>query len=599
MAVLPFTTRPEIQGRFGVVASTHWIATAVGMGILERGGNAFDAACAAGFALQVAEPHLNGPGGEMPAIFQAAHEDAPRVICAQGTAPALATIEAFRDRGLATVPGSGLLPAVVPGAFDGWMRLLMDFGTMPLRTVLEPAIAYAEQGVPVLPKIHEFIRRVTPLFNDEWQTSAAVYLDQGKTPPVGAWLANPKLAATYRRIIDEAESAQGGREAQIEAARRAWYEGFVAEAIDRFYTHEEVLDSSGSRHKGLLRGADMAAWRASYEAPVTTRFGDYEVAKCGFWSQGPAMLQQLAMLRAAGVEAMDPVGDTFVHTVCEVAKLAFADREAWYADPAFTDVPQETLLSDAYAQARFALVDDAASMTLRPGSPEGRAPDIGAALNVDGSLGEVGHYFSLGEPTVQPTGESRGDTVHIDIIDREGNMIALTPSGGWLQSAPVIPELGFCISVRGQMFWIDDQAAAKLEPGKRPRTTLSPSFASRDGKPYLAWGTPGGDQQDQWSTLLFLHHVCHGMNLQEAIDTPAFHSEHFPSSFWPRAHALGKLVVEGRFRQATIEALKARGHGVNVGDDWSEGRLTACAKDGAILKAAANPRGMQGYAAGR
>ena len=207
--------------------------------------------------------------------------------------------------------------------------------------------------------------------------------------------------------------------------------------------------------------------------------------------------------------------------------------------------------------------------------------------------------MGVGEPTVSKSGVMKGDTVHMDIIDRDGNMFSATPSGGWLQSSPIIPELGICLGNRGQMFWLDERSPSVLAPKRRPRTTLSPGFALRDGEPYLAFGTPGGDQQDQWSTLLFLHHVEHGMNLQEAIDCPAFHSEHFPSSFWPRGRKPGRLGVEGRFSAETVSELSARGHDVQVGEDWSEGRLTAARKDGGLLKAAANPRGMQGYAVGR
>lgn len=599
MAKLPFTTRPEIQGTFGVVTTTHWMATAVGMAMLEKGGNAFDAAVAAGFTLQVVEPHLNGPGGDMPAIFYAQKDGRPRVLCAQGPSPGLATIEKFRELGLPTIPGAGMLATCVPGAFDGWLRLLQDYGTVSLRDCLSTAIGYAESGIPVLPNINRTISTVADLFRGHWHTSAEVFLNQGNVPEVGSWFSNAKLAQTYKRLLEEAEAATSDREGQIEAARNIWYNGWIAEAIDGFYTHQELLDPTGRRHKGLLRADDLARWRASYEDPETVEYGGLTVCKCGFWSQGPTLLQQLSMLRGLDGRKADATDPEFIHTFTEVAKLAFADREAWYGDPEFSDIPRKALLSEAYAADRRALIGKEASLDLRPGSPDGRTPDISPALDHGTDTSSAAKIGGVGEPTVQPTGEARGDTVHIDIIDRDGNMISITPSGGWLQSAPVIPELGFPMGSRAQMFWLTEGTPSTLAPYKRPRTTLSPSLAMRDGEPYMVWGTPGGDQQDQWSTLLLLHHVDHGMNLQEAIDTPAFHSEHWPASFWPRVSKPGRLVVEGRMPEATVAELKRRGHDVVRGGDWSEGRLTAAAKDGRVLKAAANPRGMQGYAAGR
>jgi gamma-glutamyltranspeptidase/glutathione hydrolase len=599
MAPLPFTTRPEIHGTFGVVATTHWMASAVGMAVLEKGGNAFDAAVTAGFTLQVVEPHLNGPGGDMPAIFYAQKDGRPRVLCAQGPAPGLATIETIRALGLPTIPGAGMLATCVPGAFDGWLRLLQDYGTFSLRDCVQYAIGYAESGIPVLPNIHNTAAKVAKLFREQWTTSAEVFLVNGEAPAIGSWFTNPKLAATYKRLLEEAEAATRDRDGQIEAARHAWYNGWIAEAIDDFYTNQELIDPSGRKHKGLLRADDLARWRATYDEPATVDYGDLTVCKCGFWSQGPALLQQLSLLRGLEARKAAATDPEFIHTVVEVAKLAYADREAWYGDPDFSDIPAKALLSEAYAADRRPLVGDTASLELRPGSPGGRTPNVEPAFSHGTDAGSAGEYFGIGEPTVQPTGEAKGDTVHIDIIDRDGNMISITPSGGWLQSAPVIPELGFPMGSRAQMFWIEEGVPASLAPYKRPRTTLSPSLAMRDGEPYMVWGTPGGDQQDQWSTLLILHHLDRGMNLQEAIDTPAFHSEHWPSSFWPRGSKPGRLVVEGRMPDNTVAALKKRGHDVVKGGDWSEGRLTAAVKDGKVLKAAANPRGMQGYAIGR
>jgi gamma-glutamyltranspeptidase / glutathione hydrolase len=593
----PFTTRPEIDGTFGVVTSTHWIATAVGMAALEKGGNAFDAACATAFTLQVVEPHLNGPGGDVPVILYDTRNRRPEVICGQGPAPAAATIAYFHSLGLDMVPGTGLLAACVPGMFDTWMRILRDYGTMRLADVLAPAIAYARDGHPLVERANATIKTVEKLFREYWPTSAAVYLPGGKVPETGTLFTNPTLADTYARILREAEGAGGDRVAQIERARKTWSQGFVAEAIDRFCRTQEVMDTSGERHRGLLTADDMARWRAHVEAPLTYDYGRYTVCKPGVWSQGPVMLQQLALLKGFGLDGLDVTGPDFIHLVVECSKLAYADREKFYGDPDFAEVPIGTLLSDAYNDERRKLVGKTASLELRPGSVEGFG-SIVKLRRAEGAREAVG-AMGAGEPTVGRLGEVRGDTVHFDIVDRAGNMISATPSGGWLQSSPVIPELGFGLGTRGQMFWLEEGHPAALAPGKRPRTTLSPSLALRDGEPYLAWGSPGGDQQDQWTTQLFLRHVHAGMNLQEAIDAPAWHSEHFPISFWPRTARPGVLVVESRVPAATREELTRRGHIVEVGPGWSEGRLTAASRDGRRRRAAANPRGMQGYAAGR
>jgi gamma-glutamyltranspeptidase/glutathione hydrolase len=589
----PFTTRPEIDGTFGVVTSTHWIATAVGMGTLERGGNAFDAAVATAFTLQVVEPHLNGPGGDVPVLLYDVRKGKPVLICGQGPAPAGATIAHYKSEGLDMVPGTGLLAACIPGMFDTWMMLLRDYGTMKLADVLTPAISYAQNGHPLVERANATIKTVEKMFRDHWPTSAAIYLPDGKPAETGKLFTNKTLAATYTRVLKEAESAGGDRVAQIEKARKVWSQGFVAQAIDTFCRTQAVMDTSGKPHKGVLTGDDMAKWQATLEAPLTYDYGRYTVCKPP-WSQGPVTLQQLALLKGFNLDGMDVVGPDFIHLVVECSKLAYADREKFYGDPKFVEVPFQTLLSDAYNAERRKLVTDKASMELQPGSVEG----FGSIVKMKPGAKLVAG-MGAGEPTVGRMGEVVGDTVHFDIVDAAGNMVTATPSGGWLQSSPVIPELGFCLGTRGQMFWLEEGHPASLAPGKRPRTTLSPTLALRDGDAYLAWGSPGGDQQDQWITQFFLRHVHAGMNLQEAIDAPAWHSEHFPISFWPRTSRPGVLQIEKRVPKESRDELSRRGHILEVEPEWSEGRLTAASKDGKRRRAAANPRGMQGYAAGR
>jgi gamma-glutamyltranspeptidase/glutathione hydrolase len=623
-----FTTRPELAGTFGMVASTHWLASAAGLAVLEQGGNAFDAAVAAGLVLQVTEPHLNGLGGEVPVIAHHAGRGETFVLCGQGTAPAAATLETFASLGLDLVPGSGLLAACVPGAFGAWMLLLREYGTLRLRDVMGYCIGYAASGYPVLPAISWGIASVAELFRDYWPSSAEVYLPGGHVPAPGSLFANPALAATYQRILDEAEAASHDRDEQIEAARQVYYQGFVAETIAAYVASTDVMDVTGQPHRGLLSYSDLAGWHPRLEEPLTYDIGGLTVCKTKPWGQGPVFLQQLALLDGFDLAAMRPGTADYIHTVTECAKLAFADREAWYGDPDFNDVPVKALLSAEYADARRRLVGPQASADLLPGAPEGRSPTLPAFVSrtFTGNGDDVSVAPSLdvepptprldpgtGEPTMRSGGPAprggpdpktassyrAGDTCHLDVADRFGNMVSATPSGGWLQSSPVIPGLGFCLGTRAQMFTLTPGLPATLAPGKRPRTTLTPSLALRDREPYMAFGTPGGDQQDQWSLLFFLNHLQFGMNLQQAIDFPSFHSAHMPSSFYPRQAQPRVLDVESRVGAPVIEELRRRAHLVNVRPAWSLGRVSAVARRNGVLYAAANPRGMQGYAVGR
>ncbi|MEH6748724.1 MAG: gamma-glutamyltransferase family protein [Paracoccaceae bacterium] len=592
-----FTTRPEILGRFGVVTSTHWIASAVGMKILEQGGNAFDAAVATGLALQVLEPHLNGPGGDMPAILYSKARGKVEVICAQAPTPAGATIDHYRSEGLEVIPGDGLLATVIPGAWDGWMLMLRDYGRLSLRDVLEPAIFYAEKGHPVLPRVAATIEGLGDFFAKEWPTSHATWLPGGSAPAPWANVTNPALAATWSRILAEAESKQG-REAQIDAARDAFYRGFVAEGIANYLAKAEVMDASGTRHRAVLTADDLAGYAAHVEEPLTYDYHGWTVAKCGPWTQGPVFLQTLALLKGFDLSAMDPMGADFIHHVVEAKKLAYADREVYYGDPDFAKVPLDVLLSDDYNAARAKLIGAKANLDLRPGTVPGYEDQLNRTMELLGRLSRTDQ--AVYEPTMAHLSEKKGDTVHIDVIDAEGNMVAITPSGGWLQSSPTIPGLGFCLNSRAQMFWLEPGLPTSLEPGKRPRTTLTPSLALKDGVPQLVFGTPGGDQQDQWQLAFFLRYVHHPMNLQEAIDAPLFHSTHFPSSFFPRSREPGMIMAETSFGKAVLDDLRARGHRITEAEPWTVGRMTAARRDpDGLLRAAATPRLMQAYAVGR
>ncbi|MEM8788131.1 MAG: gamma-glutamyltransferase family protein [Pseudomonadota bacterium] len=591
-----FTTRPDITGSFGVCTSTHWIASSVGMKMLEAGGNAFDAAVAMGFALQVLEPHLVGPGGDLPAIFYSKREDKVRVICAQGPAPAGATIDHYRAEGMEVIPDNGLLATVIPGAFDGWMRMLRDYGRLPLADVLAPAIWYAEHGHPLLPGVGAVIAGLADFFRDEWPSSYDTWVPGGQVPQPGRLFRNPVLAETWTRILAEA-AAKPTREAQIDAARDAFYRGFVAETMSAYLDRAEVMDASGTRHRGVLSADDLAGYAATIEDPLTLDYHGWTVAKCGPWTQGPVLLQSLALLAGIDLAAMDPGGADFVHTVTEAMKLAYADREVYYGDPAHASVPLEALLSAAYNADRRALIGSRASLDLRPGTVPGFEDQRARTLALLDRLSATDR--PVYEPTMAHLSEPRGDTVHLDVIDAQGNVVSATPSGGWLQSSPVIPGLGFALNSRAQMFWLEEGLPTSLAPGRRPRTTLTPSLAWRGGA-FLSFGTPGGDQQDQWQLSFFLRHVHHGQSLQQAIDAPLFHSGHFPASFYPRARRPGLLAIEESFGTDVLADLAGRGHVLAPAPPWSIGRMTAAARatDG-ILSAAATPRLMQAYAVGR
>ncbi|TQS44382.1 gamma-glutamyltransferase family protein [Cryptosporangium phraense] len=572
--------RPDLTGSFGMCASTHWLASASGQAVLERGGNAFDAAVAAAFVLHVVEPHLNGPGGDLVALVAPAGR-APKTLAGQGPAPAAATIEHFGRLGLDLVPGAGALAAAVPGAVDAWLVLLRDHGTWEVPEVLEFAEHYASKGHALLPAEVATIAGAADLFRDHWPSSAALWLPGGRVPGVGEVLRNPAWARTLARLSDAARGPGAvGREARIDAVRRQWRAGFVAAAICESVTTPH-RHSSGGDFAGVLCLDDFASWEPGYEEPVRGSFRGHEVLKAGPWSQGPVLLQTLAILDGFTDVELDLGTPGGVHRVLEALKLALADRDVYYGE----DADLGELLSPAYAAQRRTLIGERASAEFRPGGASTYRPPL--------LEGERILDRTTGEPTV------RGDTCHLDVVDRWGNVISATPSGGWLQSSPTIPELGFALGTRLQMSWLDAKSPSALRPGKRPRTTLTPSLLVKDGEVVSAFGTPGGDQQDQWQAAYVVRVLAGGLTPQQAIEAPAFHTTSFPGSFWPRWWTPGGAVVEDRM--TGIDELEARGHVVTRAGDWTLGRLSSVSRDPATgrLGAAANPRGAQGYAVGR
>ncbi|HEV7649790.1 MAG TPA: gamma-glutamyltransferase [Actinophytocola sp.] len=573
------------------------------MAILERGGNAFDAAVAAGFVLQVVEPHYNGPGGEVSILVRPAGSDEVHTICGQGPTPQRATIDHFNELGLTQIPGSGLLGACVPGAFGAWVRLLAEFGTMRLRDVLDDAIGYADGGFAMLPEMASIVASLGEFFTHEWPESALLYVDTGNTAAPGVRFRNRTLANTFRRIVDEAEAASPDRDAQLDAAHRIFYQGFVAEAVDSFTASAEVLDATGRRNRALLTGADLAAWTPGIEPALHLPYrGRYGVHKPGPWTQGPVFLQQLALLDGFDLGGMGLDSADYVHTVVECAKLAFADREAWYGDPDQSEVPVGELLDPSYTELRRRLVGSSAAGEPRPGSPGGRKPwlpDLGKPVQYTSvEQPDWARQLLNGLPSVVQLTEARGDTCFVGVTDRFGNTVAATPSGGWLKCSPAVPGLGFALGTRAQVMSLDAGHPNALAPGKRPRTTLSPTLVERDGEPYLAFGTPGGDRQDQWTLEFFLAVADAGLDTQAGTESVAFHTDQVPSSFVPHESRPHTMVVEQTIGDQVIAELRQRGHEVEVVSPLSLGKVCAVGRSGTdgTVFAAASPRGPQPYA---
>ena len=578
------TTRPTVRGFGGSVAAGHYLAAQIGAQQLASGGNAADAACAMGFALWVLEPTQNGPGGEVPILIRDATGDAAHVISGQGPAPAAATIERVRREGLDTLPPDGLLSAAVPGALDAWCQLLERFGTRKLADVIAPARGLAERGFPMYPFLRVLLTLIAPRFERHWPTSAAIY-----TPvrEIGERQTNGPLAAWMASLCEAERAAGGSREAGIRAARDSFYRGAGAEAIAEFL-RTPVRDASGEAHAGWLTADDFARYEGAVERPLTTDYRGATVYKTGPWGQGPVFLQHLRLLEGSGIEDLETGGTDAFHLWLETAKLAFADREACYGDPDFVDVPLDTLLSPEYAEARRSLVDPkTASHALRPGL---------GALPAGWPLVAEGEAPMPVEPGALAAARGRTDTTQCVAADAHGNVVAATPSGGWIPTSPVVPGLGFPVGTRLQMASLDATHPNALAPGKRPRTTLSPSLARLADGRWIAFGTPGGDQQDQWTSQFFLR-VAHAdpadpTDLQAAIDAPTLHSEHMPSSFYPRRARPGVVSVESRIEASVLGELEARGHILDRKGAWDHGRVMAATFDpgGGPQEAAASPR---------
>ena len=594
------TTRPVIMGTRGVVTSGHYLATAAGFRIMEQGGNAIDAAAAMCICLNLLEPQSNGIGGEAPTLIYSAKEGRTFVISGMGTSPNAFTIQWCRENGIDLIPGDGYLPACVPATVDTWATAVARFGTMSFTQILQPAIELAENGFPVYQRLHDSLAADVRKYTDLYPTTGEVYLPGGHVPEVGEVFRNPDFAQTLKTMVAaEKEAQHRGRTAGIQAARDAFYRGPIAERIVEFITAEPLPDASGSSHKGLLSYEDMAEWNATVESSVSLDYRGLEVHKCPAWTQGPVFLQQLSILEGFDLGKMGHNTAEYLHTWIETSKLAFADREAYYGDPAHDEVPMEMLLSKDYAASRRNLIESTASMVMRAGDLGGGVPDyVGRDVADDNRLA-----LGVAARSVQDLGLDHahtGDTTHLDAVDREGNMVACTPSGGWIGSSPVIKGLGFSLGTRGQMFYLNPDRPNALAPRKRPRATLSPSLVTKDNDPYMVFGTPGGDAQDQWTLQFFLNYVDFGMDLQEALDAATVYSVHFPSSFYPRKGYPGRVIAESRIPAGVSRELAKKGHEVVSTGAWSNGKTMGIRydKDHGVIMGAVAPKGNIGYAIG-
>ena len=560
-----FAHRPMVMGRRGAVATGHYLATAAGYRIIQEGGNAVDAAAAAGFCLGVLDQQENSPGGEVPILIYAAEDKRTYAVSGVGWSPKAFSIDWCEERKIDLIPGDGYLPACVPAVVGTWALAVERFGTMSLSRVLKPAIELAERGFPVYDGLRRGIAAHEKKFKERYPTTCEIYLPGGRVPRRGDILRNPDLADTFKKLaLAEAEQAHKGRSEGIRAARDLFYRGEIAERIIDFIRNNPVTDDTGGTYAGLLDYDDMAEWQAVVEEPVTLSYRGLDVHKCPTWTQGPVFLQQLALLEGIDLKGMWPHSPDYIHTWIECAKLAFADREAYYGDPAFDDVPFDVLLSEEYNRRRRELIGREASMELRPGDAGRGVPDyVTFDVRADNrrAMGLGGE-----RPDAAAPGGSGGDTTHLDVIDGEGNMVAATPSGGWISDSPVIKGVGFPLGTRGQMFYLDKNRPNALAPRKMPRSTLTPTLVTRDGKPFMVFGMRGGDFQDQITHQFFLNHVEFSIEIQQALDVPWFASEHFPSSFYPRTASPGRLLVDRRMEPSVIKELARRGHKVILSD---------------------------------
>ena len=587
--------RPAITGTTHMVSSGHWLATAAGYRILEQGGNAIDAGVAAGIVLGTVLPHWVSFGGVAPMIIHRADRGETVSIDGLGRWPSAANIEYFNSHSGGEIR-SGVLQCITPGAPDAYFSALKKYGSMSFEQIVTPALELAETGFPTSISLKEALEigtAQTTAFElrtgsgtqgaegniHTWPSTNSIFMPDGKVPAIGQVIFQKDLAKTFSRLIAvERSKSNKGREAALEATRDFFYKGEIAKEITDF------IQSQG----GLLSMADMASYRVLIEPPTTGHFRDVEIRTCGPWSQGPVNIQALQILESFDLKSMGHNSADYLHVIIEALKLSFADREAFYGDPEFVDVPINGLTSKGYAAMRHQTID---MMNAFPEMPAAGDPWPYQGDNRSG----------IPRSPAQKDGPLQPDTSYACTVDRWGNAFSITPSDG-IYGAPIVPGLGMIASARGSQSWLDPKHASSLQPGKRPRLTPNPAMAFKNGQFWMAYGTPGGDTQCQSMVQSLLNMVEFGMNPQEAVEAPRVATFSFPSSFWPHSYYPGQAAAEARIEADVIENLKARGHKIDVWEEWTGRVGNVCAiqidRDKGIIIGGADAR-REGYAMGR
>lgn len=578
--------RPVVHAQKYAVSAGHALATRAAMEILKAGGNAIDAGVAAGLAIGVLHSDLVNFAGVAPIIIRMADSDETITIDGLGVWPKRASVGYFEREHDGAMP-QGLMRTVVPAAPASWIAALEKFGTMRFADVAHFAASYARDGFPVYPVFADFIAtneaayRRTPALQE-------IYLPNGRPPKVGETFVQTDLAASIQYMIDQEQAAGGDRLKGLRAARDAFYTGDIARKIVDYH----------SAHGGYLGADDLADFQVRFEAPLKVKFGDAEIHTCGAWCQGISLAQAFKMLDGIDLSGLEHNSADYIHTLTEVFKLVFADREAYVADPAFVDVPVTEMLDEEYLALRAGLIDPGRAFDAMPpaGDPVNRLPVLEEA---SGTTPDAADGPADDPHDTRPVDKHKmadpasADTSYVSVIDAAGNMFSATPSDTSADTE-VIPGTGLCPSSRGSQSRGISASINAVAPGKRPRLTPNPALAIRDGKPLMVFGTPGGDVQIQAMIQVYLNRFHFGMDIQKAVEAPRFATYSFPSSFAPNAYFPGLLMLEQSISDDVATDLSARGHKVERWQDgtWKAGGVLAVVRDPetGALTAGADPR---------